>query len=85
MKVNPRRTARFYDPSGYSMPVCRTCWRFDGVLRRGRVWVEQRRDGKRLAHRLVTCKAMRPGSRVEQDIAVAYLREPVTVDVNSVA
>lgn len=81
-----RKNARFFDPDGYSVPVCRTCWQVSRVLMRGACWVEQRRDGKRLAHVLVTCKAIRPGSRVEQDVAVAYLSSPpVPVDVNSVA
>lgn len=78
---NRRRTARFFDPEGASTPCCRTCWRLDAVLRRGRVWVEARRTGGMIAHQDRRCRSIIPGSRVEQDVAVAYL-SPSRVDVN---
>lgn len=79
--VNRRRTSRFYDTAGCDMPVCRSCWSFGAVLRRGEIWVESRRAGGQIAHRARRCKAIIPGSDVQRDVFLAYL-EPSPVDVN---
>ncbi|GAA4661670.1 hypothetical protein [Gordonia humi] len=64
------------DPDGYSVPTCPRCWRPAGVLRGAEVWVEDTRTAGRVAHRVIACTAIRPGSRVERDVAVAYLTAP---------
>lgn len=83
--VNRRRTAEFFDPAGCDMPVCRSCWSFGAVLRRGEIWVESRRAGGQIAHRARRCRSIIPGSNVAVDRFVAYVAPRPSVrlvDVN---
>ncbi|MGV9672316.1 hypothetical protein ACWDPV_17255 [Gordonia sp. NPDC003504] len=85
MIANRRREAKFYDPDGADMPVCRTCWKVSAVLRRGEIFVERRRTGGPIAHQRQRCKAIRPGSDVQRDVFVAYVAPRPSVrlvDVN---